>query len=189
MRKTIYAFHGPRGSGKTTLSGWLQNHFDDQALLVRVKDGFEKYSNFIIKDLESKNHTISLSAQKELKRRISTWAETEVDTNIWSAVMEARIDGEQPDISIVEDARTTYNIIALNRLAVRGFQIVLFRLMAPEEVRLRRAETPAAANDYTEKLLDKPSDLHARFAWYDIDTSGTQFESIQAMKAVIDEQG
>jgi len=188
MRKTIYAFHGPRGSGKTTLSGWLQSHFGE-AVLVRIKDGFEKYSNFIIKDLESQNYNISLAAQKELKRRISTWAETEVDTNIWSAVMESRIDGEQPEVSIVEDARTTYNVIALNRLAVRGFNVVLFRLIAPEDVRLRRSETPSAANDYTERLLDKPADLHPRFSWHDIDTSGTQFESIQAMKAVIDEQG
>lgn len=187
MKKTIYAFHGPRGSGKTSLSTWLQSHVGD-ATMVRIKDGFEKYSNFIIEDLQSKGHTVSLAASKELKRRISTWAETEVDTNIWSAVMEARIDGEQPDISIVEDARTSYNIIALNRLAVRGFRVVLFRLLAPDAVRMGRAETPSAANDYTERLLDKP-ELHERFTWHDIDTSRTLYEAIQQMETVINGQG
>lgn len=194
----IIAFHGQQGSGKTTL---VEKIYSGDIFKAHQKFSNMTYRKISIKDCINifVNPIIShpniapkitkdkyLSILKNLQRRISTWAEEFVDSNIWSDMYVERVHEEllTSDCILTEDIRTPMNLKALQTLS-NVTDVYLFRLVCPEEIRRERVSVWREPNSYTENLLERPISLPKNMVWQDLDTTQDINTTLQIIRNVV----
>ena len=169
----IVVFNGGQGSGKTTLAEIAKEYFKSKKIPVLYYGIKNTFTAGVDSCLESLGIKTTLLQYKELQRAISTWGEKHVDENIWSTMYKDRVSifTSLYGCVVTEDIRTTYNLRALRELADDNKKVILFRLIAPEEIRKKRCTAWRQEICYTEQALEKPSELPNSFRWIDIDTT------------------
>lgn len=181
----IVAFHGQQGSGKSALSKFTFHLLREIVMgitIYNLKDTFSQYALTIAKDLGLDHQQKDLLAYKELQKAISCWGEEHYDKYIWSRKYMNVLSGTHSEkVVITDDIRTPMNLQALHAIADEGRQVILFRLLASEEVRRSRCSAYRENAGYTELLLERPGEgeypLGPNLRWVDINTELPKEES------------
>lgn len=154
----IIAIMGLQGSGKTTVANFLTEYLNQQHFLTTkygIKNTFTKRILDLLESFpEDFQQKVTLGQEKELFRRISTWAEM-VDNGIWSDEYVRKVIEllKITNVVITDDIRTSYNIKALDRLS-NDYKVILFKLDCPENIRKTRCSAWREENCYTEQETD-----------------------------------
>lgn len=149
---------GLQGSGKTTVANFLTEYLNQQHFLTTkygIKNTFTKRILDLLESFpEDFQQKVTLGQEKELFRRISTWAEM-VDNGIWSDEYVRKVIEllKITNVVITDDIRTSYNIKALDRLS-NDYKVILFKLDCPENIRKTRCSAWREENCYTEQETD-----------------------------------
>ena len=189
-RNTLIGFHGQQGSGKSKLTTFTASLLEQQGYsvgLYGIKSTFSCYAEKIASDLgmEWKAGGKDLLAFKELLKAISCSIELHYKKSAWSDLFRDQVL-QQPETQtlIADDMRTPMNFDALVQISEHR-PVVLFRLLASEEIRRKRCSAFRENAGYTEELLEKPSSLPTNFNWWDINTELPIEESYAAIKAAL----
>lgn len=187
-RNTVIGFHGQQGSGKSKLATFTASLLEQHSYFVGlcgIKGTFSHYAEQIASDLNMDWGGRDLLAFKELQKAISCSVEMHYKRTAWSDLFRDKILRRSVNQTLLaDDIRTVMNLDALVQIAEHR-PVVLFRLLASEEVRRKRCSAFRENAGYTEELLDKPQSLPPTFSWRDINTELPIEESYIVIKATL----
>lgn len=179
--KSIVAICGLQGSGKTTHAAKLMELLPNVSSL-NIKSSFAPLADCVAEILsDDHNITLTKTAEKQLMLAVSTWGEMHVDEMIWSNIYtrKALYELELRDIDVVltDDIRTKYNIQALKKLAI-GYNVIVVKLNASEEVRKSRCPTWRANGSYTEEGVNLSDLDQFGIKVIEVDTSSKSVDEV-----------
>jgi hypothetical protein len=190
MSKTVIAFHGLMGSGKTThctrLLIDIQRMTDLHVEVVGIKTMFNSAATALYDEVEPYlTEDQKLLVKKKIQRTISTCAE-EFVPGVWSNKYAKTVNSAKHNaVFLTDDIRTEANIQALTELASSGNNVVLFQLEAAEDIRRKRCTAWREGDCYTEQSLKKPEQLSPNFEWHVLDAALPLSEMNQQIDGIV----
>jgi len=167
----IIAFHGLQGSGKSTMSEYVEKYLSYRNIpysRYNIKDTFDEHVQSFANDLGIDKEK-DLLRYKKLQKSISCLVE-EYKPTVWSDKYYKTVKVVHPNVAIItDDIRTPMNLEALIALS-NTKPVLVFRLLASEEIRRARCSAYREGNHYTEQLLERPDEVPEQFYWKDINT-------------------